>query len=741
MTVTSDQSRQTFLGSPGSSTSSFGVPFYLQSADQLTVTQFDATGNSRTLVLNTDYTITNTRAYVGWIVNLIDPVERTPLPLTVGSLAVQRVPTLTQEVDLRNQGAYFAEVQEDALDYLTIITQWLRDQLVDAKLALTTAVTQTSQFFKIFGSTSGSTTLTTDPIAGNGTVNFPSATGVETVAYANRLASTATGQGDALLAVLQPFTGAVPRTQHLKNSDSVSPADFGAVGDGLTDDTAALTAALVAYPILNLTSGKTYLVAGVSVPGGSVILGNGATLELKTLGHLVLTPILNVTGPGVVIKDLNFNGNRAAQYADAFSDSYDTGANGTGRANRCAVKYDGGGTERYGLSVLDCTFTQMWGASIATRDISNVLVDGCYFHDNNFEGLYCYYTLASGNRNTHCKVVNCVGKNIASGDGSINADCFVLSQCDYAEFSNNSVYNFERDMVKLENCNYSTVIGNTCDTNTLVYAGVQMQSGGIMNKVVGNTLLNTCIGVQVESGVYTDIDIADNVISLRNTTIGAPDGIQALGITRCTISGNVLKNVNRMGLYVQDSSSVIIIGNNINGYTSTSFVASYAIQVGTLTAVQSDVLIANNLIGKFAGATGSAQGAITVAAGTYALSNLVIMGNVIHTMTDDNTSRGIFFAGQVVPNCSIINNTVYGIVEVYPTALTLLGNQILRVNTPSSMGNLRGQGSTSPAAGTFYVGDTWLNTAPAAGGSSYMGWVCTTAGSPGTWKGFGLIQT
>jgi hypothetical protein len=45
--------------------------------------------------------------------------------------------------------------------------------------------------------------------------------------------------------------------------------------------------------------------------------------------------------------------------------------------------------------------------------------------------------------------------------------------------------------------------------------------------------------------------------------------------------------------------------------------------------------------------------------------------------------------------------------------------------------------SAAPTTGAHLVGDTVWNSAPASGG--YMGWVCTTAATPGTWKGFGLI--
>ena len=45
--------------------------------------------------------------------------------------------------------------------------------------------------------------------------------------------------------------------------------------------------------------------------------------------------------------------------------------------------------------------------------------------------------------------------------------------------------------------------------------------------------------------------------------------------------------------------------------------------------------------------------------------------------------------------------------------------------------------SSAPGSGTWAVGDTVINTAPAAGGE--IGWVCVGAGTPGTWKSYGTI--
>jgi hypothetical protein len=46
--------------------------------------------------------------------------------------------------------------------------------------------------------------------------------------------------------------------------------------------------------------------------------------------------------------------------------------------------------------------------------------------------------------------------------------------------------------------------------------------------------------------------------------------------------------------------------------------------------------------------------------------------------------------------------------------------------------------AAAPTTGTWRVGSVVWNTAPAAGGTA--GWICTTGGSPGTWKTFGAIS-
>lgn len=109
-----------------------------------------------------------------------------------------------------------------------------------------------------------------------------------------------------------------------------------------------------------------------------------------------------------------------------------------------------------------------------------------------------------------------------------------------------------------------------------------------------------------------------------------------------------------------------------------------------------------------------------------------------------------------------LRDNTFGDVQAVPTQLkmwaaydigTLVVGDNTRVGTVSAVnvlsvttelygytdrGTLRESwGTAAPASGAWLVGERVWNRTPAAGGD--LGWVCTTAGSPGTWKAFGGI--
>ena len=59
------------------------------------------------------------------------------------------------------------------------------------------------------------------------------------------------------------------------------------------------------------------------------------------------------------------------------------------------------------------------------------------------------------------------------------------------------------------------------------------------------------------------------------------------------------------------------------------------------------------------------------------------------------------------------------------TNITYLQNKVSLIST------------SAPSVGAYSTGDLVYNSAPSAGGT--LGYVCVTAGTPGTWKTFGAI--
>ncbi|MGH8810355.1 MAG: hypothetical protein ACREXO_00030 [Advenella sp.] len=115
MTVSTEVNQAAYTGN--GVTTVFPYTFRILNASNLTVTRIDLQEVETVLTLGTDYTVTGAGSYNGGAVTL-------PQPLLNGySLVIERDLAIVQETDLRNQGTFFAEVHEDAFDYLTMIIQ------------------------------------------------------------------------------------------------------------------------------------------------------------------------------------------------------------------------------------------------------------------------------------------------------------------------------------------------------------------------------------------------------------------------------------------------------------------------------------------------------------------------------------------------------------------------------------------------------------------------------------------
>jgi len=265
MTVSSTTTRVSYSGN--GTTTAFAVPFYFLASGDLLVVLRSATGVETTQVLGTNYTVTGAGVSSGGTVTM------TAAPAAGVTLVISRNAALTQTTDLLPNDRLPAESIETALDKLTMLSQQL-DETTDRSIK-----------FPVSDSTSISSQLPTSSNRANKYLKFTN-TGAVTV-------------GDL-------------------NASAVNVLDYGAVGDGVTDDSAAFNAA---WQAIKLTGGsivvppRTYLLNAqwlcdidTNAPHNYEITGYGATLKA---GSAVTGWAIKVLGGynnfGVKIEGLAFD--------------------------------------------------------------------------------------------------------------------------------------------------------------------------------------------------------------------------------------------------------------------------------------------------------------------------------------------------------------------------------------------------------------------------------------------------
>ena len=124
--------------------------------------------------------------------------------------------------------------------------------------------------------------------------------------------------GDALIGFKQSnasgaLTGAVARTVHQKLQESVSVKDFGATGDGITDDTVAIQAAFASGVSVYIPKG-TYLITNALylTTTDQVIHGDGRTVsvfKVKNTFNMSATGVIvfSAIEPGPQLRDLGIS--------------------------------------------------------------------------------------------------------------------------------------------------------------------------------------------------------------------------------------------------------------------------------------------------------------------------------------------------------------------------------------------------------------------------------------------------
>lgn len=565
---------------------------------------------------------------------------------------------------------------------------------------------------------------------------------------AQDLASTTdNAKGDALIGFKQSnaagfLTGATARTVNDKLQETVSVRDFGATGDGITDDSVAVQAAVNASTSVYFPTG-TYILRNILVPANTNIFGDKtATLKLKALAGGDFSPILNLQGSNIEVRSLKFNGNRVNQPLSPFGDTWGGLVSG-GKANRVAIYGDvlNATTAVTNLFVFDCEFTEFYGSSIATRDASHLLVSSCYFHDNNFESCFFYQQFTNIIPHENAQVIDCTHRNIFSGSTFVNADVLVISGYTGVVVQNNYADTYDRLLVKLEICSDVNITNNYA-TNALLFGGIGVQAGGNNFVISGNTIRN-CFGNGIGftgSLPYTNVVIENNIIDITKlvTPTSVSDGIVLTVTHDCLIVGNKIRSPGRHGISLSNCSTgdFAIHNNDVSISPTASSVVDCIIMGGFSGDVRS-ISITGNVCNQNGITT---TGAINITSTGITISHLKISNNICYNLLAGG--RAIFTNGSLISNGVIDNNLCgNGLVEAYSLAggtLVALNNVTPRAVIPTGVNTrLLPTATAAPIAGTYYVGDVVYTSSPTAGGN--IGWVCVSGGTPGTWRTFGAI--
>jgi parallel beta-helix repeat protein len=435
--------------------------------------------------------------------------------------------------------------------------------------------------------------LTGGPITTSGTVS------IANDSIVNAMVNPSAGIASTKLAFQAAGAGSTSRTVFSKLSDWISVKDFGAVGDGVTNDTTAVQAAINAASAVGgstvIFPAGVYACTQLTLPSYVTLLGTGGTI--KTFGSLAFQILLAANATRFAILNLTFDS--PGIFSNGTSESSVISSQGVctdGRLENCSfynIPINLGQRMHAWFGDWDNCFVaynyvEQCGGDILNFNTGQNVVVGNYL-ENGGDGGIAFNNGArgtiSGNYIFKCDL------GVGSGPQGTIANPF-----DTFAITGNYI----------DSCDYGINLG------WFSYAG---RTGPINLSITGNTIVRCKSAAIYSNGnnavatpIPTYLNIGGNVINYMGTadydgtTNSNARGIRLSTSPYCTVNNNVVANCTGEGIFLSNSSQCTVNGNNINTCSSGIF----------LTSTSTNCVISSNIInGVTVGITGRTMSSIT----------------------------------------------------------------------------------------------------------------------------------
>jgi hypothetical protein len=554
---------------------------------------------------------------------------------------------------------------------------------------------------------------------------------------------------------------------------------------GTTDMSTAITAAsLAASGHISLMPKAIYGIGSTLALSSPNITIDGNDATLKLISGIADTKLFYQLGnSSITMTHLIIDGNDAAVTPSANAVLVQFGYSTTVAMDHCTIQNAlvAGLIHSYGntVSITNSVFQNCGSSALQVANISkSVIISGNYVYNTYSDGIvYNVNTAASTQRvlianNVVDTVHYLAGGYLENGLGiTVNAND--TSTMNDVVVSNNIVTNADSMAYSLTlyrasgesgrmsvTGNVATNSGNGMSTTT----GIGIELSGKNITCTGNMIKNSD-AVGISGWNLENATISGNTIdrSVNQTGSNQMDGIRLCVISgtdynrKVSIEGNTVTSSDTSTSGATDGIGVYgICPNGINTGATNSVISIANNQIqgnfayGILVTQQGDI---ENIVGNNVNLTGAtaAGGAALAFAGT----RVNVSNNILTPKYGYQTVSLQNIAGS--DNISLMNNTIYypyylasGISFNLPISGTtpnvmMMGNTMIagsgwgaaaiagRANcyTLTESNNSWNYDTAAPTVGTFKKGNRVINSAPAQG--LPKSWVCTSAGTPGTW--------